>query len=572
MSEAGESPDRAELEALWLRRLQRERAARKQAEFLIEAKSRELYEANLELSAHRSKLERLVVERTRELEEATDQAQAANRAKSLFLASISHEIRTPLTAILGYSELLTREAPKERHRQGWVRGLRSNSEHLHSLVDNVLDLSQIEAGELVVIMESADVLTLTAEVLAALRPMADRKGVGLTLKCEGPIPRRIETDPLKVRQVLINLVGNAINHTREGSVSVVLSRLGSPEVDRARLGFCVLDTGSGIPREMQAQIFESFVQLKKSGGRPGQGAGLGLSISRRLARLLGGDLEVESELGRGSRFTLTLPDEGQEVAEVVSGEELQDLAWAESSPAIGSASLLHGRRVLVVEDGEDNRRILEYILGAEGGQVRCAVNGQLGVDAFLEAEREGEPFDLVLMDMEMPVMDGYQATGRLGELGCKVPIVALTAGAMSTDRQKCLAAGCAAYLTKPFSLARFCETLNDLLGAQEPTLAESSSLPVEGGRGQSALGDQLPARIINAYLAGLADSAQQLRDASARADWGVVRRLLHQLRGSGGSYGYPEITAASDRCNGSLEDESTRASAIEEFARFLESY
>ena len=282
-------------------------------------------------------------------------------------------------------------------------------------------------------------------------------GITFEVTYLNPIPSQIETDPTRLRQILINLVGNALKFTEKGSVqlSVELEGQGGDPL----LRFVVTDTGRGLSVDEQSRIFESFSQADASTTREFGGTGLGLTISRQLARLLGGDITVESVEGEGSKFTLTIQAGAIEGAEMLDSPSLQGIQPLVLPNDPGSTmAFLDGvkqggtkAQILLVEDGEDNRRLISLTLKKSGFGVTHAENGAVGLQVALAARDLGEPFDLILMDMQMPVMDGYEATRRLREAGCTLPIVALTAHAMKGDRERCLAAGCDAFATKPIS-------------------------------------------------------------------------------------------------------------------------
>ena len=411
----------------------------------------------------------------------------ANRAKSEFLANMSHELRTPLTAILGFTEVLLEEngqsfSPAERARR--LETVRRNGEHLLELINGILDLSKIEAGKTEVARAVASPARILADVVALLQVRAEAKQLHLSMMIEGAVPRAVYTDPTRLRQILINLVGNAIKFTEQGRVCVAVRFMPGPGGD-GTLQFDVIDTGIGIDPEQVARLFEPFTQADTSATRNYGGSGLGLAISRRLARMLGGDITVTSTLGIGSLFRLEITasslsdstgnedketrrqgDKEKGPAHALPGVSSPCLPLSlspclaaiadrtpEATTGLPRATRLAGLRILLAEDGPDNRQLVAFMLRKQGAEVAFAENGRIAVDCALAARYTGRPFDLVLMDMQMPVLDGYSATRELRQAGCDLPIIALTAHAMPEDRQKCLDAGCDDYTTKPIQRA-----------------------------------------------------------------------------------------------------------------------
>ena len=398
----------------------------------------------------RDQLEVRVVERTAELSVAKEAAEAASRSKSEFLANMSHEIRTPMTAILGYSDLLLQHDLGNKEREEFLDTIQQNGKHLLGIINDILDISKIEAGKMTIERIGCSPVHLVGEVVSLLRARAIVKKLDLDVEFSGPIPEMIHTDPTRLRQILLNLLGNAVKFTERGSVKLKVSMNTPADAAKPLIAFQVTDTGVGMTPEQMALIFRPFSQADTSTTRRFGGTGLGLTISKRLAKMLGGDIAGHSASGKGSSFTITVetgPLQGVRMLENIS-EVLKKEIEEQEKPLVDSDTPLAGR-VLLAEDGVDNQRLIAFMLRRHGATVDVAENGQVAVDLFRQATDSHEPFDCILMDMQMPVLDGYGATTQLRRSGCKIPIVALTAHAMRGDRERCLQAGCTDYLTKP---------------------------------------------------------------------------------------------------------------------------
>ncbi len=393
--------------------------------------------------------------RLREKEEHTlkeqffQAAEEANRAKSEFLANMSHEIRTPMTAILGFTEMLLSRLGDREDLEA-ARTIHRNGQHLLTIINDILDLSKIEAGKLDAERLPCSVVEILSDVETLMRGTAEAKGLALQIAYDGPIPETIETDSVRLRQILHNLMGNAVKFTRQGKVQITAS-LSANQSGPRNLQIEVRDTGIGITQEQIERIFDPFTQANSTTTRQYGGSGLGLAICDRLAGMLGGEISVQSVLGEGSAFTVSVAAGNLDGVPLIRPPKCS--APTETTPDADTArpATINGR-ILLVEDGVDNQRLISLVLRKAGATVSLAANGKEAVEAVFPnqaTEAQAAPFDLVLMDIQMPEMDGHEATRMLRKLGFTGPIIALSAHAHKSEIQGIIEAGCDEYLAKP---------------------------------------------------------------------------------------------------------------------------
>ncbi len=403
-----------------------------------------------------------------QLREAKAAAEQATLAKSEFLANMSHEIRTPMTAILGFTDLLLAPDLNPTDMRNFTQTIKRNGQHLIGIINDILDLSKIEAGKMCVESIDCSPHQVLADVASLMRVRADSKGLSLSVECVGPIPRIVRTDPTRLRQILVNLVGNAIKFTETGGVRITATLTKQPHTTDPLLRFEVIDTGIGIAPDKVQQLFRPFSQADTSTTRQFGGTGLGLTISKRLAEMLGGDITVTRSTGEGSSFCVCIATGPLNETDMIEGavEPLSVKPNAATDTGAIADQSLGGTRVLYAEDGPDNQRLISFHLRKAGAEVTIVENGREAVTAATDALDRGEPFDIILMDMQMPEMDGYAATRQLRRQGYTRPIVALTAHAMAGDRERCIDAGCDDFATKPIDKLRLFVTLGNLLKMQ----------------------------------------------------------------------------------------------------------
>jgi two-component system, chemotaxis family, CheB/CheR fusion protein len=392
-------------------------------------------------------------------------AESANASKSEFLANMSHEIRTPMTSILGYAELMA-DLVENKEALGYLSTIRRNGNFLLGIINDILDLSKIEAGKFDIDLDRFDPSRVIEDVHSIMAGRAAEKGLSLDVEYRSAIPQLIESDAKRMKQILINLVGNAIKFTNVGSVKIVVEFARSPASKKTharwssnQLRVHISDSGIGITPEQLDRLFKPFSQGDSSITQQFGGTGLGLAISQRLATMLGGEIKVTSKVNQGSKFTLMIA-----TGEVKDEELVLPIGYHEQEKDTEStANFQINAHVLIVDDRRDIRYLSKHIIVTAGGRVTEAEDGLMAIESVKQATESGKVFDLILLDMQMPNMDGYQTARKLRQLGYDGPIIALTADAMQGDMNKCLDAGCNDYLSKPIDKSRMLDMVSSLV-------------------------------------------------------------------------------------------------------------
>jgi signal transduction histidine kinase/HPt (histidine-containing phosphotransfer) domain-containing protein len=526
------------------------------------------------------------------LEEKTKQLEKSSTFKSEFLAKMSHELRTPLTGMLGFAQRLLEMSPSDPNHKDAVSTIMRNGDHLLELINDILDLSKIEAGKLDITLQSTSPVDVLHDVKALMQIRAEQKGIALSIEALDDIPEKIVSDPMRLKQIILNLVGNAIKFTQRGSVRVVLSC----NKDQETMQFQVIDTGMGMSAEAKDRLFQAFVQGDTDVTRKFGGTGLGLTISLQLAQMLGGSISVDSILGMGSSFKVVIKTGSLEGIGFLSPADI-DRARSKALDARNFESIKLAGRVLIAEDNADSRKVLEYYIKKAGAEIIFVDNG---MDAVNRAISDSP--DLVMMDMQMPIMDGYDATRKLRGQGFTKPVIAITANALSSEIKKCMDAGCSHAQPKPFNWPSLFGLLNEFIGigtvtalsaapvvtpakvsapekasapaksvSQAPVAVAPVAKPAETVSRDSlsieARVEELKAEedesapliselyeeavdlrpIIVDFVKGLDPYKLAIRNATKSKDWAGLKQTAHDLSGISGMYGYPDTSEIAKR-------------------------
>jgi len=470
---------------------------------------------------HSSRTEQLLLRQQKKAEQA-------NQSKSNFLSNMSHEIRTPLTAIIGYSEILSLDGADLDKNKKVVASILRNGRHLLQLVNDVLDISKIEANSFEVESITVHPVEILSELDSIFFAKAASKNIQFKINYKYPVPKYIKSDPTRLKQILINLCSNAIKFTEQGEVVVDVSA----DLKKSEICFDVIDQGIGMKPDIIDRIFLPFVQADSSTTRKYGGTGLGLAISNELAEKMGGRIVCESIVNQGTRFTLSLPIGELDVAVIDNQAQLEKNDSEVSADEIYKLS----GRVLLAEDNPDNQKLISMFINKTGADVTIVNNGEEAVKKALLNN-----YDLILMDMQMPVLDGLEAVKKLRYSGYLKPIVMLTANVVEKNRQICLEAGADDFLSKPIETSMFFRVLNkylfkssvDIVAENQKALMESDSYK----------------KIAKEFIAHIPTQIDLLQKAIEREDWAEIEKVSHSLKGMGGSFGYARITELAGEVN-----------------------
>ena len=460
------------------------------------------------------------------LVEAKDIAVKANQTKTDFLSNMSHEIRTPLTSIIGFAESCLERDQSIRERSKAIKTIIHSGKHLLHIINEILDFSKVEAGMLEVESVPISIVEIIDDINQLISIMAEEKGLTFGINYSYPLPEKVISDPLRLKQILINLCSNAIKFTQQGHVYLNVSYL----TDTSTLIFKVIDTGIGMSESQQENIFNPFEQADTSITRKFGGSGLGLTLSQKLAKLLNGQISVQSMAGKGSRFTFELNIIEEENTEYILDGADKKIIDKPVERQIEAPSL--SGRVLVVEDNEDIQELVKLVMKKVGVELKLVGNGELAINEAL-----GFEYDLILMDIQMPVMDGLTAMSKLKQHGYTKPVIAMTANAMKKDRETYYNAGFIDFISKPIDRYELYTHLKKHLEINSAMKSEKMMLTSDLLEDDPDLID-----LIDKFISRLPGMWASIKDAFKADDEKEYLRLIHQMKGVGGGYGYPILT------------------------------
>ncbi|MBD3670334.1 MAG: response regulator [Gammaproteobacteria bacterium] len=459
-----------------------------------------------------------------ELNQKSEEAIETTRTKSKFLANISHEMRTPLTAIIGYSETLLHSDQPMQERLSSINTIIRNGNHLLSLINDLLDLSKIEAGKFEVESIPVNITQIMQDIESLFIQQAKTKGIELKLNYHFPIPETIHSDPVRLKQIIINLVSNALKFTKSGYIHIDIKQL-----DKNTLQIQVEDTGVGMTKEQISKIFQDYAQAESSTTRKYGGTGLGLSLSKLLSNMLGGDITVSSLPGLGSIFSLTVACGDTSDSRQLNQVELK--ATQSEQQLVPSITQKLKGSILLAEDNPDNQHLFSMYLKRFGVKTDVVHNGQQAIEYALRTD-----YDLILMDMQMPIMDGVEATHDLRSKGVNTPIIALTASTLEDDMEEFFSAGCTDYLSKPIKRERLYELCSQYLQAdiQGETLSPMHSSVLEE--------DPDFIDLVARFARRLPETIERFRSLCEAKEYSILAKEAHDLKGVGGNMGYAEVS------------------------------
>ncbi len=519
-------------------RLLRERAARKEAEKLLEQKSQELFDKNQQLSALSGNLELLILERTQQLEKARDQALQANQVKSAFIANMSHEIRTPLTAVIGFAQNIQNGLIPAEDIAAAIETIISNGKHLLALLNEILDASKLDSQQLILEPRRFALGALINEVESIFEPLCKDKGLHLEISKADNLPADIVSDETRIRQVLMNLMGNALKFTDSGHIYLSINY---SEQD-SRISFTLRDTGIGMNQAQLDNLFVAFSQADSSINRRYGGTGLGLAIAKQLAKLLGGDIAATSYPGQGSEFVFSFACE----------EVYEQSKFDPGNPETFTVQTLQGN-VLLVEDNPTNQTLVSQHLSHLGVEHHIEPNGETGFQAALAGD-----YDLILMDIQMPLMDGKEATQILRQVGFNRPIYALTANVMPEDITEYRRLGFNGHIAKPISAAEFYQVLSQHLSTKrETTVASLDQVVID--------------KAFDSFLGQIPQYIEQLSMAAEERDHLTLEKILHQLKGTCGNFGLGDLSSMTElACQRQQQDPEAAFALLGELIQSLQ--